>query len=137
MSLRKQLERIANKINYESKIIMNTDIAEEVVSMAKKNVQTVVYDVYEPMMYARTEQLRDDAWKITPTEYGVLIGSDRTDRDRQVSYIVESGVGYHHLDLGARPFMETTREQIQNSDRLESIFTKSLSKELGLKVKRR
>ena len=136
MSLRKQLERIANKINYESKIIINTDIAEEVVSMAKKNVQTVVYDVYEPMMYARTGQLKDD-WKITPTEYGVLIGSDRTDRDRQVSYIVESGVGYRYLDLGARPFMETTREQIQNSDRLESIFTKSLSKELGLKVKRR
>ena len=102
---------------------------------------SVVYDAYRESQ-SRTGQLRDSAWATIPIECGVIIRNDRTDGNVQVSHIVESGYGYSIPDRNSplkygfpRPFMQVTKDQIQNSNIVENIFAKELSKSLGVKVR--
>lgn len=140
-SLESQLQKIAKRINLEAKISLNTNVADKIIEQGKINVQTIVYDVYEPFDYNRTHDLKERAWKVNSTKSGVSIRTDRTDGGKQVSMIVESGYGYTIPDRNTplqygmpRPFMEKTREYAVGSGIVEEILAKDLSKELGLRV---
>ena len=135
-SIAEQLRALKPKIESHAQKVLNSSVADKVIEIGKKNVQTVVYDAYPNPVYQRTNQLRDSAWEKIPVECGVLIRSNRTDDGRQVSYIVESGYGYTanfaYTGIG-RPFMQTTRDMITSSDIVENVFARELGRALGIK----
>ena len=135
-SIAEQLRALKPKIESEAQKVLNEAVADKVIEIGKKNVQTVVYDAYNPSIYQRTGQLRDDAWEKIPVECGILIRNNRTDGDKQVSYIVESGQGYTakfaYNGVG-RPFMQSTKDMITSSNIIENIFARELGRNLGVK----
>lgn len=135
-SIAEQLRALKPKIEGQAKKVLNEGVADKVIEIGKKNVQSAVYDAYQPLVYKRTNKLRDKSWEKIPVECGVIIRNNRTDGDKQVSYIVESGEGYTanfaYSGVG-RPFMQTTKDMITSSDIIETAFARELSKALGIK----
>ena len=133
-SLKQQLERIAKNLQPQIEQIMREDVAEEVIELGKDNVQTVVYDAYNSpakFPYQRTGKLKED-WEKQNVPNGVIVRNTRNDNSRNVASIVETGVGYSIKDKWGygyeepRPFIKTTKEQIESSKLVENVLKSKL-----------
>lgn len=147
-SLAEQLKAMKKKIEGKAKEVLNNEVADKVIDIGKDSVQTNVYDEYPDPVYKRTYQLRDEAWEKIPAENGVIIRSNRTEKNKktgkifQISAIVESGEGYSIPDKNnppkygkPRPFMEKTKERVEDSNLVSVELAKELEKDLGIKCK--
>jgi hypothetical protein len=126
---------------------LKEDVGEKLVRpKMKENIQSEVYDVYEePVIYKRLREnggLMDDANIIVEMidNNTVSIESHRMDDNRNVSVIVETGVGYNEdwsfpYTHKGRPFVETTRDELRNDGSVEHAIVKGL-KRLGINTRK-
>ncbi|MWV44974.1 hypothetical protein GRF59_15230 [Paenibacillus sp. HJL G12] len=135
----KQLESLIKK--KVSNALM-TDVAPRAKNTMKEKIDDCVYSVYSPTMYEREKEnggLTDDA-NILISLIGdttLSVESHRMDGDRNVSEIVESGVGYQYdFEYNGRPrrFTEATREELRDTGSHIAALYSGLKKQ-GLDVK--
>ncbi|QAV21704.1 hypothetical protein PC41400_14450 [Paenibacillus chitinolyticus] len=103
-------------------------------------MQKEVYDVYQPKKYDRSGY---QGGLIDPSNIEVKINgsllsveSVRNDEDRNVSEIVETGKGYtYNFEYAGkpRPFTDTTREELRESNKLIHSMKNGLHKR-GIKT---
>lgn len=130
--LAKEIEKLAAKAMQKQ----NSETSKTVIETGKKHVQEDVYDVYDPIMYQRSGELKE-SWKVENTSNGIAVSNDRHDDGRNVAEIIESGQGYQYdfeYNGKARPFTENTREELRNSNKLAQSLEKDLNS-LGIKTK--
>lgn len=144
----KNINELAKYVNQQ--VLPKTlkeDVGEKLVRpKLKENIQSEVYDVYEePVVYERLKEhggLLDDANIIVNMidNNTVSIESRRMDDGRDVSVIVETGVGYNpewlfpYTNKG-RPFTEVTRDELRNDGSVEYAIIKGLKK-LGIDTRK-
>lgn len=135
----KELEKYINQQIQES---LKTDVAESVIDVAQRHVQTDVYNVYSsPKEYVRTGELKE-SFEASSIENGIEIENTRKDGNRDIAEIIEYGhddskQGYEHPAyypdgqnfIQARPFMANTKDEILRDD----LHTKELKKSLKKK----
>lgn len=134
-----ELERYINEM---AKRAMNegTAVKSTVIEAGKRHVQTDVYNVYtpdpnNPRAYKRTGQLKED-WDTEATLDGMAVFDTRTDNDRDVVQIVETGKGYQYdfpYNGVERPFIENTVKELQNNGELINALKQDL-KGLGFNI---
>ncbi|MEK4006335.1 hypothetical protein [Paenibacillus sp. FSL H3-0333] len=137
----KELEKYLNKqIAQTLKNDIGNGVARE---KLKANIQSEVYDRYDPVIYERQGEhggLIDDANIIVDMidSNTVSIESHRIDEGRNVGVVVETGVGYNpewpfpYTNKG-RPFTEVTRDELLNDGSVEHALMNGLRKQ-GLDV---
>ncbi|WP_405169292.1 hypothetical protein [Paenibacillus sp. FSL H3-0286] len=137
----KDLERYLNKQIAQS---LKNDVGKGVArEKLKENIESEVYDKYDPVMYERQREnggLHDDKNIIVEMidNNTVSVESHRMDGNRNVGVIVETGVGYNEdwsfpYTHKGRPFTEVTREELMNDGSVEHALMKGLKKQ-GLDV---
>ncbi|OMD71219.1 hypothetical protein [Paenibacillus odorifer] len=137
----KELERYLNKQIAQS---LKNDVGNGVArKKLKENIESEVYDKYDPVMYERQREnggLLDDKNIIVEMidNNTVSVESHRMDRNRNVGVIVETGIGYNEdwsfpYTHKGRPFTEVTREELMNDGSVEDALIKGLKKQ-GLDV---
>lgn len=106
---------------------------EILVKTGQEQVQSVVYDSYNPVEYNRTGELKA-SFVVANESNGISLDNTRTDEGRDVATIVETGEGYQfpdEYDYGygePRPFMNNTMEKLKNSGELLDSATKDVRK---------
>lgn len=143
----KNINELAKYVNQQvlSKTLKE-DVGEKLVRpKLKENIQSEVYDVYEPVIYERLGEnggLIDDAnIHVDMINLNtVSIESKRMDDGRDVSVIVETGVGYNpewpfpYTNKG-RPFTDVTRDELLNDGSVEHAIYNGLKRQ-GMNVKK-
>lgn len=136
------LDELEKYINQLAKQAMNEGnaVKETVIQTGESHVQSDVYNVYtpnpnNPKSYKRTGELKKD-WVSEPTDEGIAIYDDRTDQDRDVSAIVNTGQGYQFdfpFNGVERPFIKNTADELRGSKELTNALAQDL-KALGIEV---
>ena len=106
-----QLGLYINQLTQEA-MSKGNSVKNTVIEEGKRQVQTTVYNVYEPKEYSRTGQLKED-WNWQDTPDGIEIINTRTDQDtgKYIVDTVEYGRNYDYEFPYAhipRPFVENT-----------------------------
>ncbi|WP_342422360.1 hypothetical protein [Paenibacillus sp. FSL E2-0178] len=113
----------------------------------KENIQSEVYDKYDPVMYQRDGETGEGTGGLIG-DANILVGmvdkntvsieSHRMDNGRNVGVVVETGVGYNpewkfpYTNKG-RPFTEVTRDKLRNDGSVEHAIANGLKRQ-GLDV---
>lgn len=118
---------------------LSNDVAKTVKTMMAEKVQDEVYKVYEPTMYSRTGKLGsvESMKSELINDTTLVVENVRSDGDRNVAEIVESGQGYQFGFEYAgvpRPFTEATREELRNTGAHKAALYQGL-KQQGIEVK--
>ncbi|WP_240661923.1 hypothetical protein [Paenibacillus xylanexedens] len=133
------LVKFLQKLNQPIAQALSNDVAKTVKTVMKEKVKEEVYDVYEPTMYSRTGLLgSEDSMKSELINDTTLIVENvRSDGDRNVAEVVESGQNYQYGFEYAgvpRPFTEATREELRNTGAHKAAMYKGL-KSQGINLK--
>jgi hypothetical protein len=141
-----EFNNIADLESYLNKLVkqaMNEGnaVKDTVISTGERHVQTDVYDKYipnpnNPRAYKRTGELKTGNWKSDETADGIEIYDDRTDQNRDVTSIVDTGQGYQFdfpYNGVPRPFIENTVQELQGSTELSNALKTDL-KSIGVNV---
>ena len=143
----KNLNDLYSYIEKQIRSSLKSEVANTAVETMRKNIQSEVYDVYEPKEYQRTYELMkkievgqkdDDTIFVENVRYDNWIDPATGDiySNRHVAYIVETGEGYMY-DFPyygvPRPFTEATRKELASSSKLNKAMEKGL-KNRGLDV---
>ena len=134
----KDLERYVNAQTRKAISKRDSNTINAVIEKGKDKVQEVVYDVYDPKQYDRSEQLKNN-WFSHPTMDGVAIENMRIDEEtgKSVTYTVVSGSGYdYNFEYSGKPrdFIQATRDDLAKGTELKNAVAKDL-KSVGINVK--
>lgn len=123
--LLKELDRIKTEV-------MEKDVAERATKLMEDNIDTEVYKPYTPMGYTRTGALGESVEADMQDDDTLIVYNSRYDYGyggmgfRDVGRVVETGKGYYSkaLDerIGARPFIEVTREALEKGEFKEAMI---------------
>lgn len=132
----KDLERYVND-QAQKAMVKGNKVKNTVIEEGKKQVQETVYDVYEPEMYERTGQLKEN-WNWQENEDGIEIINTRTDEEtgKYIPATIEYGQNYDYdfkYSNTPRPFIENTRESLRKDDRLKNALKDDM-RSIGLDV---
>ncbi|WP_339198585.1 hypothetical protein MKY95_10165 [Paenibacillus sp. FSL P4-0176] len=99
---------------------LNSNVAQTIKTVMKDKVQDEVYDPYTPSVYQRTGRLgsEDSMESKLINDDTLIVENVRSDGDRNVAEIVETGKGYTYdfqYSGIPRPFTEATREELRNT----------------------
>jgi glycyl-tRNA synthetase (class II) len=130
--LEKYINEQAKKALQNGKHVKNT-----VIETGKKHVDKDVYSVYTPKIYERTGLLRE-SWDVENTDDGIAVFNTRTDGEKYIPEVIETGIGYDYTGYGyayenPRPFISNAREELHNSNALKEAMKKDL-KDAGFDV---
>lgn len=132
--LEKYINEQAKKALQNGKHVKNT-----VIETGKKHVDEDVYSysVYTPKIYKRTGLLRE-SWDVENTDDGIAVFNTRTDGEKYIPKVIETGIGYNYTGYGyayekPRPFIANAREELCNSNALKEAMKKDL-KDVGFDV---
>ena len=134
----KELERYVNAQTRKAISKRDSNTVNTVITKGKDKVQEVVYDVYDPKEYERSEQLKNN-WFSHPTMDGVAIENVRIDEEtgKNVTYTVVSGQGYDFpFEYSGKPrdFIQATRDDLAKGNELKKAVAEDL-KSVGINVK--
>lgn len=129
--LEKYINEQAKKALQNGKHVKNT-----VIETGKKHVDKDVYS-YQPKRYERTGLLRE-SWDVENTDDGIAVFNTRTDGEKYIPQVIETGIGYDYSGYGyeyekPRPFISNMREELHNSNALKEAMKKDL-KDAGFNV---
>jgi len=119
---------------------LHTDVSGDVRKIGQNHVQTDVYNAYHSKhsnSYERTGQLLEDEEVFIVDDNTIELMNNRVDEytGRDVAQVIEQGYPYYTLELdleiGARPFMENTREELEKGA-LKASMKKALEKRFGI-----
>ncbi|WP_240636517.1 hypothetical protein [Paenibacillus silvae] len=123
---------------------LSDDVAKTVKSVMKDKVKEEVYDVYTPdpnsaYSYKRTGLLGSEESMKSEliNDTTLVIENIRSDGDRNVAEVVESGQNYNYSFEYAgvpRPFTEATREDLRNTGAHKAAMYKGLKRQ-NIKLK--
>lgn len=135
----KDLEKFLLGLNIKIANAQVNEVSKTVKSVMKDNVQTEVYDVYTPTMYSRTGLLGSEGSMESKMINGttLIVENVRSDGERNVAEIVESGMGYEYGFEYAgvpRPFTEATREDLRSTGAHFEALVRGLKRQ-GIKTK--
>jgi len=133
------LIKFLQKLNQPIAKALIDDVAKTVKQIQKEKVKEEVYDVYEPTMYSRTGLLGSEESMKSEliNETTLVVENVRSDGDRNVAEVVESGVGYNFGFEYAgvpRPFTEATREELKATGAHKAALYSGLKKQ-GINLK--
>ena len=133
------LVKFLQKLNQPIAKALIDDVAKTVKKIQKEKVKEEVYDVYEPTMYSRTGLLGSEESMKSEliNDTTLVIENVRSDGDRNVAEVVESGSGYNFGFEYAgvpRPFTEATREELRNTGAHKSAMHRGLKRQ-NIKLK--
>ena len=140
MDIKLQLADLEKKLKKKIEDVMENEVAKVVIDEGKKQVQKEVYDKYEPKKYQRTGRLKEE-WSKESIDNGIRVINTRED-DKTGKYIpkvIETGEGYDYGGYGyayekPRPFIQKTRESLEDSGNHIKALRKGLKRQ-GVKVK--
>lgn len=109
-----------------------------------KQVQSVVYDSYQPTVYERRYDMGNDV-NIIGTVNGTVLqvenitppnskGNPPPTTDKDLAKVIETGVGYDYFSPGARPFTQATVDALSASGAHVQALKNGLVK-AGIRVK--
>ncbi|WP_063563052.1 hypothetical protein [Paenibacillus sp. O199] len=133
------LIKFLQKLNQPISMALSNDVAKTVKQIQKEKVKEEVYDVYEPTMYSRTGLLGSEESMKSEliNETTLVVENIRSDGDRNVAEIVESGQNYQYGFEYAgvpRSFTEATREELRYTGAHKAAMYKGL-KSQGINLK--
>lgn len=133
------LVKFLQKLNQPIAKALSNDVAKTVKQIQKEKVKEEVYDVYEPTMYSRTGLLGSEESMKSEliNDTTLVVENIRSDGDRNVAEIVESGQNYQYGFEYAgvpRPFTEATREELRNTGAHKAAMYSGLKKQ-GITLK--
>ena len=139
-SLNQAMTYIKNVINTS----LRTEVLDAVRKEEAKQVQSVVYDSYEPTEYERRDDMKKDV-NIIGTVNGTVLhvenitppnskGNPPPTTDKDLAKVVETGVGYDYFSPGARPFTQATIDALSASGAHVDALKNGLVK-AGIRVK--
>lgn len=139
-SLNQAMTYIKNVINTS----LRTEVLDAVRKEEAKQVQSVVYDSYEPTVYERRYDMGNDA-NIVGMVYGTVLqvenitppnseGNPPPTTDKDLAKVIETGVGYDYFSPGARPFTQATVDALSASGAHVQALKNGLVK-AGIQVK--
>ena len=139
-SLNQAMTYIKNVINTS----LRTEVLDAVRKEEAKQVQSVVYDSYEPTEYERRDDMKKDV-NIIGTVNGTVLhvenitppnskGNPPPTTDKDLAKVVETGVGYDYFSPGARPFTQATVDALSASGAHVQALKNGLVK-AGIQVK--
>lgn len=131
------LNELKKYVDSKVKKTLINEVAPHVKERLQDHVDSDVY-IYEPKKYHRTGQLRDEI-DIVETEVGVKVFPTRSEYDRNIPEIIETGKGYMYSGYGydyehPRPFAQNTKEELKKK-RTHVVKMKQGLQKQGLKVK--
>ncbi len=134
-------------ISQKIKKAMENEVAKKAIGIGQDMVEQEVYQKYTPTMYERTGELKE-SFETKPIKDGIELTNTRSDGDRYIPEIIEHGHwgsdqgGYEYPSynedgsprayMNPRPFMQKTKEQLENGE-FKDALVKGLKSE-GLKV---
>lgn len=130
--LAKQIEKLATKAMQD-----NANVKVAVIKEGRKQVEKTVYDVYDPVVYERSGDLKEQ-WDYENTKDGIAVFNYREDDEtgKDIVDTIEYGRNYDYefeYSNKPRPFIENTREALRNGNELTNALKKDM-KQSGLKV---
>lgn len=139
-SLNQAMTYIRNVINTS----LRTEVLDAVRKEEAKQVQSVVYDSYEPTEYERRDDMKKDV-NIIGTVNGTVLhvenitppnskGNPPPTTDKDLAKVIETGVGYDYFSPGARPFTQATVDALSASGAHVQALKNGLVK-AGIRVK--
>lgn len=139
-SLNQAMTYIKNVINTS----LRTEVLDAVRKEEAKQVQSVVYDSYEPTVYERRDDMKKDV-NIIGTVNGTVLhvenitppnnkGDPPPTTDKDLAKVIETGVGYDYFSPGARPFTQATVDALSASGAHVDALKNGLVK-AGIRVK--
>lgn len=139
-SLNQAMTYIKNVINTS----LRTEVLDAVRKEEAKQVQSVVYDSYQPTVYERRYDMGNDA-NIVGMVNGTVLqvenitppnseGNPPPTTDKDLAKVVETGVGYDYFSPGARPFTQVTMDALSASGAHVDALKNGLVK-AGIRVK--
>lgn len=139
-SLNQAMTYIRNVINTS----LRTEVLDAVRKEEAKQVQSVVYDSYEPTVYERRDDMKKDV-NIIGTVNGTVLhvenitppnskGNPPPTTDKDLAKVIETGVGYDYFSPGARPFTQATVDALSASGAHVEALKNGLVK-AGIRVK--
>ncbi|WP_339304596.1 hypothetical protein NST33_18620 [Paenibacillus sp. FSL L8-0435] len=133
------LIKFLQKLNRPIGKALVNDVAKTVKQTMKEKVKEEVYDVYEPTMYSRTGLLGSEESMKSEliNETTLVVENIRSDGDRNVAEVVESGENYQYGFEYAgvpRPFTEATREELRNTGAHKAAMYRGLKRQ-NIKLK--
>lgn len=136
----KDLEKFLRQLQQPVSKALSSNVAQTVKTVMKDKVEKEVYAPYSPSVYQRTGKLgSEESMEATLLNDSTLVVENvRSDGDRNVAEIVETGQGYTYDFLYSgvpRPFTESTREELVNTGaHVASLYTGL--KRQGINVKK-
>ena len=136
----KNIKQIENYIKNQISETLQDDVAKEVTQVMVEDggvIDREVYQQYTPKSYKRTYELKDpiNVESKMINDLTLSLKNIRSDGDRYVAKIVETGIGYYTSELdeiiGARPFHEKTKEELEDNKRHVKAMREGLKKRLG------
>ena len=139
-SLNQAMTYIKNVINTS----LRTEVLDAVRKEEAKQVQSVVYDSYQPTVYERRYDMGNDV-NIIGTVNGTVLqvenitppnseGNPPPTTDKDLAKVIETGVGYDYFSPGARPFTQATMDALSVSGAHVDALKNGLVK-AGIRVK--
>ncbi|TCJ01087.1 hypothetical protein [Cytobacillus praedii] len=139
----KELERYLNK---QIQNTLQNEVFAEVKDTMQKKIDKDVYEAYTPYStdgvtphYQRTGKLRESIEK-SLNGNTLIVENTRSENGRDIVEVIESGKGYTwgysrnlNEEIGSRPFVESTKNELRNSNKLEQAMKKGLKKQ-GLSI---
>ncbi|MCM3110040.1 hypothetical protein [Lederbergia lenta] len=139
MATFKSIKDLEKYVNSKITSALEKEVNETVRKTLKENVITEVYDKYTPSHYERSGGLFQDGNIESKMENSntLSVRSIHSENGRDIAQVIESGLGYSwsHLDgeIGARPFHEETRREIEENGLAKDSMRKGLQRQ-GLNV---
>lgn len=137
----KNMAELAAMLEKKFKSSLENEVKQEVTETMQEHIQSDVYDAYTPTHYDRTYQLMDDIEGEMINENTLKVENTRSENGRDIVEVIETGKGYEwgyirNLDeeIGARPFVENTKEELRSTGKHIEAFKRGLKRE-GIDVK--
>lgn len=130
----KQLEQYVNKMAKEA-MVKGNSVKNTVIDTGKRHVQEDVYDVYDPVVYQRSGELKNN-WEVEETVDGIAVFNDRQEDGKSIADTVEYGRNYDYdfeYSHTPRPFVENTRQELSKGNKLAHSLKQDM-KRIGLNV---
>lgn len=149
MNIDKQIEALLNKIEKDiNEALQSKSLEEEIIKVAKHRTNEDVYEAYIPVMYKRTNSLRDKSWRVDKVrENTIRVHNTRTDKGKFIPQTIETGQGYKYglIDSSRsargiagwqipepanheRPFIANTSKQLQEDEIVKKAIRRELLK---------
>lgn len=137
----RDLEKFLKQLQQPVTKALDGNVAQSVKTVMKDKVQSEVYDPYTPSVYQRTGKLGSEKSMKSEliNDTTLVVENIRSDGDRNVAEIVETGSGYTYdfqYSGIARPFTEATREELVNTGAHVAALFKGL-KQQGIRVEKK